>query len=99
MTNMTNQRIAALAELYQPYLLFDPMERFFPAVAEEWLDHQAKERWVPVPPPTHERGTAVLLVQRTATSFSDGDVRAGSHAPAGGPLQFSAAQPILSAKR
>jgi hypothetical protein len=91
MANLTNDRIAALANLYQPYLLFDPMERFFPVAAEEWLDHQATERWDR--PPTHERGSAVLTVQKTAAAFSTADVSAGKDAPGGGPLKLSAAPP------
>ena len=91
MANMTNDVITALAKNFQPYLLFDPMERFFPAVAEEWLDHQASERWDKTP--THERGTAVLLAQLTDTSFSAANVVAGNDPPAGGPLQLSSAAP------
>src|SRR5215471_4078247 len=91
MPKMTDEVIAALAGLYQPYLLFDPMERLFPVVAEEWLDHQASERWDHQG--THQRGTAVMLVQSAATSFSPADVRAGSDAPGGGPLQLTTTPP------
>src|SRR5215472_14720107 len=91
MPNLTNNVVTELAKIYQPYLLFDPMERFFPAVAEEWLDHHGPERWDNQP--THQRGTAVLRVQRAATNFSAPDVVAGSKPPAGGPLQLSSVAP------
>ena len=59
MPNLTNPQIMLLAQTYLPYLLFDPMERIFPAVAEEWIDHQSPEKWSASP--THQRGTAALI--------------------------------------
>ena len=92
MPKMTNEVIAALAELYQPYLLFDPMEALFPGCGRRVAESSVTERW------DHagrtSAGTAVLLVQSAAaTGFSSADVLAGSDAPAGGPLQPTAAPP------
>jgi hypothetical protein len=91
MTNLTNTKIAELAKAYAPYLLFDPTERFFPVAAEEWLNHRAAERWDVGP--THERGTAIIRVLRSATAYSQADVVAGSDTPSGGAIQLSNTPP------
>ncbi len=91
MANMENATIVELAAAYLPILFFDPLERFFPVAAEEWLTHEAAERWDGMT--THQRGTAVLLAASTATSFAAANVQAGSDKPAGAPLSLDAVPP------
>jgi hypothetical protein len=91
MPNLKDPAIVQLLSLFEPYLFFDPMERLFPVVAEEWLDHQATEKWTASV--THQRGTAALIVQNAATSFGSTDVKAGSDAPSGSALQLASTPP------
>src|SRR5262249_9622985 len=91
MATMVNAKITELAAGYLPILFFDPLERFFPVAAEEWLTHQAAERWDAMT--THQRGTAVLLSPKPAPAFGPGDVQAGSDTPAGAPLTLDALPP------
>ncbi|AIK35272.1 hypothetical protein BG07_5772 (plasmid) [Bacillus pseudomycoides] len=79
-----------LALAFQPILLFDPSERFYPIAAEEWLNHLATDPW---DEKTAKRGSAVMVVDRNSTSFGDTDVRAGSHYPAGDHIDLSNSQP------
>lgn len=85
-----NQNVVALALSYQPILLFDPSERFYPIAAEEFLNHRSTEPWNPN---TNERGSAVMLTDCNATSFDDVNVLAGSHFPAGDHLELSDSAP------
>ncbi len=87
----SNDTMVALGKAFAPFLLFDPSERFFPVAAEEVLDHESTEPWPDAT--THERGTAVLNVARAATVFSDADVVAGAHTPAGHRLTLDANPP------
>lgn len=73
-----NLNSVELALAFQPILLFDPSERFYPIAAEEWLDHLATDPW---DGKTNKRGSAVMVVDRNTTSFGDIDVQAGSHYP------------------
>ncbi len=91
MANMVDSKIVELAEGYLPILFFDPLERLFPSAAEEWLTQQTGERWDAMP--THQRGSAVLSVLRTATAFTAADVVAGNDPPGGGPLTLDATAP------
>jgi hypothetical protein len=91
MPDLDNGTAVALAQFLAPYLLFDPSERFFPIVAEELLNHKSPEAWSSSH--THERGTAVLVADVAAATFADGDVRAGSHAPAGAHLTLTTSPP------
>jgi hypothetical protein len=91
MANMIDPKIVELAEGYLPIFLFDPLERFFPCAAEEWLTHTTTERWNT--DPTHQRGTAVMRVARSAADFTAADVRAGNDPPSGGALTLDAAAP------
>ncbi|APB72141.1 hypothetical protein PPYC1_17975 [Paenibacillus polymyxa] len=81
-----NLNSVELALAFQPILLFDPSERFYPIAAEEWLDHLATDSWNGK---TNKRGSAVMMVDRNSTSFGDIDVQAGSHYPAGDHLVLS----------
>jgi hypothetical protein len=76
-----------LALSFQPIFFFDPSERFYPIAAEEWLNHMATEQWSASI--THQRGSVVLRVDDTATSFGSSDVRAGSDYPSGDHIQLS----------
>jgi hypothetical protein len=91
MPNLMNPNITFLLEQFVPFMFFDPTEQFFPAVAEELLAHQATESWNKMP--THQRGTAVLETQLTATSYAAGNVQAGVDDPTGAPLTFDATVP------
>jgi hypothetical protein len=91
MANLTDPNIIELLQFFQPCLFFDPTEQFFPAVAEEVLNHEATESWTT--PPTHQRGTAVLLTPLPATSYAAGNVQAGVDDPDGTPLTFNATVP------
>jgi hypothetical protein len=91
MPDLDNLTAVALAEVLAPYLLFDPSERFFPIVAEEALNHRSPEPWSSAQ--THERGTGVLVADKTALTFGDADVEAGSHAPAGAHLTLTTTPP------
>jgi hypothetical protein len=88
---MVNAKITELAAAYMPILFFDPLERSFPVAAEEWLTHEAAERWDAMG--THQRGTAVLAAPKAATSFTATDVQAGNDKPAGAPLTLNAVPP------
>jgi hypothetical protein len=88
---ITNDIAVKLGQIFQPILLFDPTERFFPVVAEEMLDHRATEPWSDSN--THERGSAVLVAEKSATTFGDANVQAGSHTPAGGHIDLSPTPP------
>jgi hypothetical protein len=59
--------------------------------AEEWLTHTTTERWNT--DPTHQRGTAIMRVARSAADFTAADVRAGNDPPSGGALTLDAAAP------
>ncbi len=91
MPNMINTKIVELAEGYLPLFFFDPLERFFPCAAEEWLTHEAGERWDAMT--THQRGTAVLAVQRAAMAFTAANVLAGNDSPNGGPITLDPVAP------
>jgi hypothetical protein len=88
---LDNRTAIALIHEFVPYLLFDPTERFFPIVAEEALNHLSPERWNAAQ--THERGTAVVVADKTATTFGDTDVKAGSHAPNGAHITLTSTAP------
>ncbi|MEK5376186.1 hypothetical protein [Paenibacillus sp. FSL P2-0173] len=85
-----NLNSVELALAFQPILLFDPSERFYPIAAEEWLDHLATDPW---DGKTNKRGSAVMVVDRNTTSFGDIDVQAGSHYPTGDHLALSNIEP------
>ena len=91
MANMLDPKIVELAQGYVPVFFFDPLERFFPSAAEEWLTHTAPELWNASS--THQRGTAVLTAALNSTAFTPVDVKAGSDAPAGGVITLDAAAP------
>ena len=55
------------------------------------MTQAAPERWNA--DPTHQRGTAVLRVARTATAFTAADVQAGNDPPAGGTLTLNSTAP------
>lgn len=87
MANLTDAKIQFLLGWFQPFFFFDPTEQFFPAVAEEFLNHQAMENWATFD--THQRGSAVLLAPLQATSYNAAEVRAGWDDPNGSPLTFT----------
>jgi hypothetical protein len=91
MANLTNPKIADLLQSFAPFLFFDPTEQFFPAVAEEMLNHQGTESWSKLA--THQRGSAVLLAPLTDSSYTAADVQAGVDNPNGAPLSFDASVP------
>src|SRR6516225_2671042 len=91
MPNLTNPKITALLEWFQPFFFFDPTEQIFPAVAEEVLAHQGTESWTN--PTTHQRGTAVLLPPSASTTYTSANVQAGVDDPSGAPLTFDATAP------
>ncbi|MGB7198973.1 MAG: hypothetical protein WBG23_11740, partial [Acidobacteriaceae bacterium] len=87
MANLNDPIITQLLEQFQPCLFFDPTEQFFPAVAEEVLNHQSTENWTGSE--AHQRGTAVLRTELTATSYAAANVVAGVDDPNGAPLAFN----------
>ncbi|MGB6305015.1 MAG: hypothetical protein WBF45_14825 [Acidobacteriaceae bacterium] len=91
MANLNDPIITQLLEQFQPCLFFDPTEQFFPAVAEEVLNHQSTENWTGSE--AHQRGTAVLRAELTATSYAAANVVAGVDDPNGAPLAFNATAP------
>jgi hypothetical protein len=91
MTNMLDPKIVELAQGYLPIYFFDPLERLFPCATEEWLTHQAAERWDAIT--THQRGTAVLAAQKAASAFAAADVLAGNDPPQGGPITLDGTPP------
>lgn len=86
-----NLNSVELALAFQPILLFDPSERFYPIAAEEWLNHLATASWDG--DTTAKRGSAVMVVDRNSTSFGDTDVQAGSHYPSGDHLDLNNTPP------
>ncbi len=86
-----NKDAVELALAFQPILLFDPSERFYPIAAEEWLDHLATQPWNS--PESDERGTAVMVANLNAINFDESDVRAGSHYPKGDHISLTNSAP------